>query len=269
MGAAMMLGLRERRARERRRRLWRAARAAAALAVAAGVCLYVYRLGRLAGGRESNGLRQEIAVLTATVADLRAQAAAPAPAGTPPGPAAGPAAPDPLADAGLLDRLLERNAELEAEIDRLGAEGVPDRDIAALVRQKLDGGVPPERLKVAIAATTREPVCEGAPVSRRFVVATPLRRDEANGAATFADSAITVPAEGAAPPDARGRERLRFDPRQAVTVRFAVRDGAATEVSGVLPLEHTLVLGGQEHRFTAEAGAQGLLRVTDRVCRFP
>lgn len=269
----MMSSMQERRVRGRRRLWWGAGKAVVALAVLAGLGVFAYRAGVDAGGRDTNGLRQEVAVLEATIADLQAQLAeASQPAAAPPE-APDQAAvsrelePDAPQDADLLDRLLERNAELEAQLDRMSAG--PLQTLTGLLQQKLAEGVEAARLQSVIQSIGRERSCAEEAVSRRFVVRTPLRVDEANDSVTFAGNAIAVTAEGAVPPDAQGRARLRFDPAQPVTVRFTVRGGATSEVRGVLPLEHSVVLGDREHLFTAEPGEPGFLRVTDRVCAYP
>jgi hypothetical protein len=276
----MIVTLHEQRARGRRRLWWGAAKIVLALVVVGGTFVVAHRLGRETGGREVNGLRQEIAVLNATVADLQAQpAAAPAPADSS-ATVSRQVEDDAQAGAALLDGLLARIAELEAIVaqqpaaDSAPAAGpaamvAPDlQEMFGLVQDKLDQGVTLARLRSAIEGVARERSCEEAADSRRFVVQTAARRDEANGSVTFTDG-ITVSAEGAVPEGAEGRAGLRYDPEQPVTVRFAIPDAAPSEVSGMLPLEHSLIRDGQELLFTAEAGDPGFLRITRQVCAYP
>lgn len=278
----MVVTLHEQRARGRRRLWWGVAKVVLALLVLGATFVFAHRLGRDAGGRDVNGLRQEVAVLNETVADLQAQLAAPAAPPEDGGTVSRQVESDAAAGVALMDGLIERIAELETALAQrplseiAPAAGPAPAAVPAemqavldLVQAKLAAGVPLPRLLAAVDGTERERACGETADSRRFVVQTAARRDEKNGSVTFADGGITVSAEGTVPEGGEGVARLRYDPTQPVTVRFAVGDGAPREVSGVLPLEHALVLGDREHLFTAEPGDPGFLRVTQKVCAYP
>jgi hypothetical protein len=273
----MIVTLHEQRARGRQRLWWGVAKIVIALVILGGTFVLGHRLGREAGGREVNGLRQEIAVLNDTVSDLQAQAVATPAASDSSATVSRQVEEDAGAGSALLDGLLDRIAELEAAqatVDAAPAAGAGEavppelQELVALVHAKVDAGVTLARLRTALEGLERERRCEEEADTRRFVVQTAARRDPANGSVTFADG-ITVTAEGAVPEGAEGKARLRFDPSQPVTVHFAGPDGAPTEASGTLPLEHAVVLGDKEHLFTAEAGDPGFLRITKKVCAYP
>jgi hypothetical protein len=86
----------------------------------------------------------------------------------------------------------------------------------------------------------------------------------------FASDSIIVTAEGqpAASPD--GKPQATFDPGKPVTASFTRPGGKRTQVSGVLPLYHSVVIRNTEYRFAVRADdRRGFLRVTGDRCTFP
>lgn len=143
------------------------------------------------------------------------------------------------------------------------------QDVLIAVREKLKRGIPAERLTLLIQAADVPQKCNGAPASKRFLVRTPLY-EGANDAVTFADNAVTVTATGEAALASEGKANAWFDPAKPVTVRFARLGGKTEEVSGVLPLHHSLVVNGEEMRVTLVRGeAQGFVRATTERCELP
>lgn len=242
----MTLGLYEGRARRRRRIRLAVAEGLVGLFLVAAAGLVAYESGSTLAEREGARLRQEAVRLAEENAALQRrnaelQTAAEAAA----------------AEAGTWRRRYELDAatgEVKALLD--------------LAQRKLAAGVEPARLASVIEALGDVSVCDHAPVTKRFVVRTPFSGD-ADDAVSFADNAVTVTAEGRAATDAAGKPESWFDPAQPVTVRFARPGGGVAEVSGALPLQHSLTIADAEYRFTVAAAARGLAAVTGERCRLP
>ncbi|MFQ5973449.1 MAG: cell division protein ZapB, partial [Alphaproteobacteria bacterium] len=187
-----------------------------------------------------------------------------------------------------IDRLREENARLEQTTAELGVaieaarkktraaqeryeREVPDdaiRTLLAQVRRKLGEGVPAERLAFVIGAAENTRSCDEKPVTKRFIVSTPLY-DGPNSAVTFADNAFTVTGVGTSARDQDGNPEAWFDPAEAVTIRFTHIGGRTFEVSGRLPLHHSIVVGEIEHRFSMTQGPRGFLHVAGDSCQYP
>ncbi len=143
----------------------------------------------------------------------------------------------------------------------------PSKDLLAQIKKRLDEGIRPARLELAIGAAVNEPVCKGEPVTKRFIVRTPLYRGP-HTAVNFADNAITVTADGQSGSDAENRAHAWFNPAEPVTVSFVTLSGQNSEVSGLLPLHHSVIAGGAEYRFSIVAGdSRGFLHVTSDRCK--
>jgi hypothetical protein len=154
-------------------------------------------------------------------------------------------------------------ARFEAEVPAGEARG-----LLAQMKKQLDSGVPAERLGLLIQAAGKPPKCAGNPVSKRFLVKTPIAGG-GNDSVTFADNAITVTALGDPAVD-DGKPHAWFDPAKPVTVRFVRLGGQAQEVSGVLPLHASLPVDGAEMRVSLIRGeAQGFIRATAEKCELP
>ncbi len=194
-----------------------------------------------------------------------------------------------------IERMEERLAAQAADIARLEAEKAEldgqrlaafqneqvlqaryDRDVPTgerkalfeMLLDRLNAGFDEARIAFLLSEAGPEPKCDPEPVTRRFVLATPLH-DGANASVQFAEGAITVTGEGAAELTEAGLPQAWFDPAAPVTLRFTAIGGDATEAEGKLPLDHSVRLGGKEYRFAARAGPRSFLHITALRCDFP
>ena len=142
------------------------------------------------------------------------------------------------------------------------------KDLLDLSRRKLAAGVDVERLAFVVGAVENTRDCKDAPVTRRFLVRTPISRG-ANDSVNFAENAITVTASGLSATDGAGNVEAWFDPAHPITVLFAQIGGAQSKVEGSLPLHHSVVMGDREFKFSIVAGARGFANVTGDECRYP
>jgi len=179
-------------------------------------------------------------------------------------------------------QLQRENTRLEAvaETARRHAEGWQQRyehevpkgtpaQLLALLQRQLDGGVTQERLVMMIDAAGETAACSGEPVSKRFLVRTPLH-EGANDAVSFASNAITVTARGQSMVNANGDPEAWFDPDRPVEIQFIELGGEQSEAAGLLPLHHAIRLSDQEYRFTVVAGeSRGFVMVTAASCALP
>lgn len=147
-------------------------------------------------------------------------------------------------------------------------EGEP-ANLLALIQDRLSNGMDAERLDFVIRQAQQEATCDGGPVTRRFLVRTPLSSGAADAVA-FADNTVTVTAEGASAKDGQGRPEAWFDPDKPLDVAI-VRPGGDTDTfRGTLPLHPAVVINGQEHRFTMSRGdRRGFVKVTWQRCEYP
>lgn len=242
----MSLGLREERRRRNRRFRWTLAKWALALCLIGVAGVSAYESGSRLAEREVDRLEQEIASLDETVADLRRQNAE-----------------------------WQRNAETQRAEAAAWRERY-DRDVPAgeikelfdQVRAKLDAGVDPARLAFVIGAASNKRDCDEEPQSKRFILRTPLYEGTQH-TVSFGDGEITVTGEGVSARDSAGNPEAWFDPAEPVTVRLVHIGGETQEVSGILPLNPSLVVGDTEYRFTIVTGGRGFVEVAMVRCSYP
>ncbi len=243
----MSLSLRQSRTLERRRRRLRFLKWIVVVGLLAGLGVAAYETGSVLAQREVARLSDEVASLQRQVEVLRKQNAHLA------------------TDAGAA-RLRERDLRLRYEAD------VPDGAAKTLldrIRARLADGVSPDRLEFMISSATQTPACDGRPVTKRFIVRTPLSRG-ANDAVGFADRTISVSATGAPATDEGGAPEAWFDPGRPVVLSFVGLGGKTVTVDGLLPLHKSLLHNGSEYRFTAAIGERrGFVDVTADRCDVP
>lgn len=243
----MSSGLRESKHFARRQRRRRLLKYGFVLAFLAGFGAVSFGTGRELSESALRQARQEIARLNSAKAALERQNAA--------------------------LRTAAETARLErAELQRRYAEDVPkgpSKALFELVRDQLSQGAKADRLRFLIAAAGHKRKCDGQPVTKRFIVRTPLY-DGAATTVTFAESALTVTASGEAAENADGRVQAWFDPARPVTIEIARLGEAPKRLTGTLPIQHALVVNNHEYRFSFVPGnRQGFANATVDRCAFP
>jgi hypothetical protein len=144
----------------------------------------------------------------------------------------------------------------------------PAKDLQTQLRARLSEGVTPARLSMAIGSVVNKPSCEDKPVTKRFIVRTPLHPG-GNDSVGFADNSITVTAEGKIT-TADGAKLAAFDPAQPVTVSFTTLGGRKVETSGVLPIQYSVMTEHAEYKFNVmSAETRGFVTVTGDKCKAP
>jgi hypothetical protein len=218
---------------------------ALALVVAAGV--YAYETGRRLAGAEITRLEETIATLRAQLeASETAKAAARAAAET--------------AQATARD--------WQGRYERDVARG-PSKDLFDIVQQKLAAGAEPERLKAVLVATQNRRDCRREAERRLFPVPVQMQT-AARSSLKFGKGLVTVIIAGMPARDSAGNGESWFDVAEPVTVRLLRSDGPATEVTGVLPLNTSVIVGEREFSFRiVPAKSRGNVDVFGESCRFP
>jgi len=162
------------------------------------------------------------------------------------------------------DEALAKQAALQEQVPTGKA-----REIFALLSKQLKSGVKEERLKFLVRSSGDAVRCRNDPEQKRFIVQTGFTRGK-NDWVAFARSAIVVRAKGEPTRNASGAANAWFDQEKPVTISFAKINGAKTEATGILPLQHSVELGGDEYRFViTPAPARGFLQVTADRCQLP
>lgn len=159
-----------------------------------------------------------------------------------------------------------RYQQIEA---RYNAE-VPQGDfkrLADLVKKQLDGGIKPDRLAFVIESARPPRNCV-APQTKRFVVKTPVYSGP-QGAVAFGNGAITIAGEGQPAVAATGSPEAWYDPGKPVKIMFTEIGGKDTVKEGLLPIQHSMVIGAKEYRFTVAAGERSFITVTSDSCDYP
>ena len=173
------------------------------------------------------------------------------------------------------NNLLTDTAEAEARANLIQQKYATDaphgatRQIMALVKERLETGVSPDRVAFLVAMAENDAECEAETDTRRFLVQTPLTNG-ANSAISFSDDTITVTGSGPPSRDSNNDLQNWFDPAEKIQILFTIIGGEEHRADGKLPLHHTLVTGNTEHRFTAKLGeAKGFVVVTEQRCSLP
>jgi cell division protein FtsB len=141
------------------------------------------------------------------------------------------------------------------------------RKLTDLVKKRLDAGIKPERLSFLIDAARPPKNCSESTL-KRFVVKTPVYNGP-HGSVSFGNGIVTVTGEGQASVSAVGQKEAWYDPGKPVKIIFTEIGGKKTVKEGLLPIQHALVSGNKEYRFTVAAGERSFIAVTSDNCDYP
>jgi cell division protein FtsB len=233
--------------RRRRRRTfyWRLIRVLFALLVVVLVGGYAYQVGVSASQARTDKLEADLARFQQSNLELRDQLAL------------------------TTQRSSQADRALE-ELRRRYALDVPQGELASLLERvegQLEAGVEPGRLAFLIDAASTPASCDGQPVTKRFMPRTPISA----GPASFVrfDNRIMVTGNGQSARNAGGLVEAWYDPTEPIRLEFRTLEGAVTNVDGVLPLNHRMVIDGREYRFSIVAGERWFVEVSAQSCAFP
>lgn len=244
----MTFGLYRDRVSERRRRhlVKTLAKWSAGLAIVGIAGFYAYQIGSNLAQKDVRDLKASLAKLSKTVVGLKRE------------------------NARLRTQAMKVRARERKLTERFRREMPPEntKALIAKLKERLDAGVGEDRLAFVIGAAEKLRSCEDAPVTKRFIVKTPIY-EGANDSVSFAENTITVTAEGVSEKTSEGRPEAWFDPARPVTARFAQIGGKVSEVTGLLPLHHSMVIDSTEHKFSVIKGARGFVKITGDRCRYP
>ena len=160
-----------------------------------------------------------------------------------------------------------RYEQLNIQMETLYPAQGPLRDLVDLTKKQLDAGLAPERLALAIRSTRPPRNCVD-PITKRFVVMTPAYKGP-DAQVSIAESGLRVTGRGMSAINAAGQPEAWFDSAKPVTLVFQGADGRKETKQGVLPLEHTMVAGDREYRFTVAAGDKSFGKITFDSCEYP
>ncbi|HRI75405.1 MAG: hypothetical protein H3C49_03245 [Alphaproteobacteria bacterium] len=141
------------------------------------------------------------------------------------------------------------------------------KNLTDLVRKQLGAGIKPERLAFVIEAA-RPPKNCSEPSVKRFVVKTPVYNGP-HGTVSFGNGVVTVTGEGEAATNSNSMPEAWYDPGKPVKIVFIEIGGKRTVKEGLLPVQHSLVIGNKEYRFTVAAGDRSFISVTSDNCDYP
>jgi hypothetical protein len=242
----MSIGLHESKWRRRRTIRWKVVKAVLVLALLLAAGLFAYETGSMYAMRPVTRLEQQVAELSQTLAALQDEN-------------------------NELSVRAEAARTREAEWQKRYQAEVPtghSKDLFEMLRDRMAAGVETKRLAFVIEATGNARTCEDDPITKRFLVQTPLYKG-ANDSVSFGGETITITAQGANATNPDGNAEAWFDPAKPLTVRFTEIGGKAIERTGKLPMHHSVVVRDREYRFTVQSGPQGFVKVTGERCDFP
>lgn len=168
------------------------------------------------------------------------------------------------------DRMLTDSRQQFEQLSARYRQEVPTgalRDLTDLMATRLDGGLEAQRLAFFIEAAGPPHDCSD-PRTRSFFMATPLWNGP-NTSTSFAEGRIIVSGLGQNARDPGGQVLPQFDPTEEVTLTFTKIDGEEITIAGTLPVQHALVMGNEEFRFSVTEGRTSMVDVTADRCPFP
>jgi hypothetical protein len=159
-----------------------------------------------------------------------------------------------------------RYQQLEAKYNAEVPQG-EFRKLTDVLRKQLADGIKPERLAFAIDSA-RPPKNCSEPQTKRFVVKTPVYSGP-HGTVAFGNGAVTVTGDGISAVGAAGSPEAWYDPGKPVKIIFTQIGGKDTVKEALLPIQHSMVVGAKEYRFTVAASERSFISVTSDSCDYP
>ena len=139
------------------------------------------------------------------------------------------------------------------------------KNLIATVTQKANAGVDIGRMETIINGVTKDASCDAEIDTKRFIVLTPVSTESVS-TASYYRGLITLAGTGNPTLNENGSPEAWFDPTQEVTINFMLAGGEQQEVTGTLPLYHSVITGGSEYRFSITPGRTSFVDASVQKC---
>ncbi|WP_343562989.1 hypothetical protein [Kiloniella sp. b19] len=171
---------------------------------------------------------------------------------------------------GLNAKLAEMDSKAQEWEERYDRD-VPKGELKTImdtVIARLDEGVAADRVTFLVSSASKERACDNNPEDKRFFVNTPFFSG-ANDSVSFASGGVLITASGQSATNAEGKVEAWFDPAQPVKIVFTLLGGKTEVIEGKLPLHKSVVVSGNEYRFSLVQGSRGFANITGDRCDYP
>ena len=155
----------------------------------------------------------------------------------------------------------------KATVDQL-SQLLPNEEIRSLigvVTEKANSGVDIARMQTIIGGITKDAQCSGETDTKRFIVLTPVSTEQSS-TASYYRGLITLAGIGSSAVNENGSPEAWFDTTKEITVSFMLPGGDQQDISGTLPLYHSVITGGSEYRFSITAGRTSFVDASVMQC---
>jgi len=155
----------------------------------------------------------------------------------------------------------------KANLDQLN-QLLPNEEIRNLIvvaTEKANAGVDITRMATIIGGISKDAACDAEIDSKRFAILTPVSPEQTS-TASYYRGLITVSGMGSSTINENGNPEAWFDPTQEVTVNFMMPGGDKQDISGTLPLYHSVITGGSEYRFSVTSGRRSFVDASVQKC---
>lgn len=139
------------------------------------------------------------------------------------------------------------------------------RNLLATVTKRANEGVDIPRMETIIGGISKDASCSGEADTKRFMVLTPISTDSSS-TASFYRGLITLSGFGSPSLSDTGAPEAWFDVAKEITISFMMPGGDQQEVTGTLPLYHSVITGGSEYRFSVTAGRTSFVDASVQQC---
>ncbi|MBT5073053.1 MAG: hypothetical protein HOM63_04960, partial [Kordiimonadaceae bacterium] len=116
-----------------------------------------------------------------------------------------------------------------------------------------------------IGGITKDAQCSGETDTKRFIVLTPVSTEQSS-TASYYRGLITLAGIGSSAVNENGSPEAWFDTTKEITVSFMLPGGDQQDISGTLPLYHSVITGGSEYRFSITAGRTSFVDASVMQC---
>ena len=139
------------------------------------------------------------------------------------------------------------------------------------MQAQLQKGVPPDRMALFIAQSSKPRSCDPEPEIIQLYVRTGIGKPGGKFETTFGGHRLTMTLSGEPAVNPEGQKEAWYDTTKPLTVTFTDPVGESSEITGILPLNHQMVVGDSEFQvaLAVPEKRRGYVDVTSARCNFP